>query len=53
MQKEEFLKLYKSYTFLNYHYEISNETEMPVDKRKSIWFKLITINKKRRFSITN
>ena len=42
MQKEEFLKLYKNYTSMNYYYNISNESEVS----KSLWFKLITLNKK-------
>lgn len=42
MQKEEFLKLYKNYTSMNYYYNESNETDIS----KSLWFKLITLNKK-------
>ncbi len=49
MQKEEFLKLYKDYTSMNYYYNLSNETETS----KILLFKLITLNKKRRFIIAN
>lgn len=44
MQKEEFLKLYKNYTSMNYYYNLSKE----IGISKSLWFKLITLNKKTK-----
>lgn len=49
MLTEGFLKLYKNYVSLNF----SEEGLMPVQKRKILWFKMYSLNKKRRFSIFN
>lgn len=53
MQTEEFLRLYKSFNSLNYFYTTSNENIISSSKRKSLWFKLITMNKKKRYLITS
>lgn len=47
MLTEDYLKLYKNYTSLNYLFK----EDTP--QRKLLWFRLYNLNKKRRFLIFN
>lgn len=48
MEIKELLKLYKNYNYLNEN--IPSQKEL---KRKSLWFRIFTLNKKRKHIILN